>query len=328
MIKQQIAEARTLLQQRTRICNVEEHSSLGILLMHLWHEDKEIREVSALSIAGGTANEMYKPHYGHFGTQLLTTLKQEYPDKPGDVNEAYSNVGNILKLLLYRTVIDLKGLSNMHFSFLSGSLYLALLANCRDQIESTRRLGIHSAHYELCDLLLTLQSVNLTARLNVQDANVIQRLAAHALASFDPSHTPRLWNLMKSSAARDQKAVQPVLEALHHPRASTHILDAMTLITGQQKIKMLTCLGRIGSEDALPTLNCLTTTKNRAVRSAAKSAVHNIISKNKVSPHHTLLRPNTIIKDETTSLLRPNKSHNKGVDNNMLHIIVTHDEQS
>lgn len=326
MIKQEIAQARNILHLRSRISSVEEHSPLGILLLHLWHEDKEIREVSALSLAGGTANEIYKPHYGHFATQLLTTLRQEYPAKPENADEAYTKLGTTLKLLLSRTVIDLKGLSNMHFSFLSGSLYLALLANCRDQIESIRRLGIHSAHYELCELLQTLQSVNLTARLNVQDANVIQKLAAQALASFHPTHTPHLWNLMKSSVKQDQKAVQPVLNALHHPKATLHILDAMTLFSGQQKVRMLTCLGRIGSEDALPTLTCLINTKNRAVRSAAKSAVHKIIRKNQTSPNQSLLRPFSNSKEEVVSLLRPNKAHERGIDNDLLHLISINDE--
>jgi len=304
-LAQSIAEGRGALSgsRRTTAGPAHESRSTIRLLELLWHEQKPVRRSAALALAGGDAVSTHTVDYGHFPTVFLVMLDRAAPCSPADAAGRFDAVVIALQLLLEQHLVELRGLCSMQFSFLSGGLYLALLATCHETIAAVRRLKAADLHPELCHLLHTLSELSRNGRINPQHITALAAATGGTLAALSPGEIPQFWHELSSGSAHDRLDLLPVVGQIGNRLATPFLL---TTLHGQQSrvaAKIIEAIGRTGNSDTLETLSSLTHSRDRAVRRAAQSAITHIRREAKSHPSRTLLRPHD--ESQSHNLLRP-----------------------
>lgn len=274
------------------------------LLGLLWHADPSVRRRAALALAGGNGAGAYSPRYGHFAN----TLQRRMPGRPGeaphDFLSRYTHTVHALQVMLAQSAADLRGMSSMHYSFLSGSLYLAVLASCRDAVESARRLRAVCAQAELCRLLWDLTQSSVIRRLNPQDVQALAQGVGRALAALPPDEITALWHGLSHNSRARRHAYLPALSQICDARAVPHLLAALPGQRAEITLTLVNGLGRLGDSRALPALRILTRSRDQAIQSSAQNAITGIERAMKAHPEHTLLRAVHLPDDPALNLLR------------------------
>jgi hypothetical protein len=313
-IAEQIARGREALAaypgSTTAPGRPRDRRAIASLLTLLWHHDTDVRRAAALALPGGDRWRPYQPQYGHFAAAFLRYLGQHSPDgRPETEAARYDAVVAALRSMLEQSNRDIRAMSNMHYSFLSSALYLALLFTCRDVTESARRLCDGALHAEICHLLGSLTHTGVARRLNAQDAESLASSAGQALAAMPADEIPEFWCWLSHHARARRRAVAPTLHHLMDTNAVPHLLRALAGQPPDVLQPLIGCLGRIGHPDALPALQPFTRSRRRALRGEALAAIELIRRTGAAHPSRTLLRP---IQDSPTDnllLLRPADGH-------------------
>jgi hypothetical protein len=285
----------------------QERLAIHRLYALLWHQDGEIRRAAALALPGGDRRRTYKPQYGHFAASFLRYVAHHSPPgRPPATHAArHAVVVAALRSMLEQSSNDIRGMSNMHYSFLSSALYLALLSTCRDVTESVRRVRDGALHAELCRLLWSLAQSSVVRRLNPQDTEALTHSVGQALAAMPADELTELWRWLTHHSRPRRRAVAPILNHLSDTQAVPHLLRALTGQPADIARMLACCLGRMGQPDALPALTHLTRSRHRALRSEAQAAIEAIRRANAAHPSRTLLRPIDIdgLPEDRVSLL-------------------------
>ncbi|MCS6777636.1 MAG: HEAT repeat domain-containing protein [Chthonomonadaceae bacterium] len=266
------------------------HRSLPVarLLAMLWHTDPGVRRAAALALAGGDRETAHAPAYGHFPGILLRLLaREEIPECP---RARYEAVSNALRTLLTQNTVEIRAMSNMHYSFLSSALYLALLSTCRDGIEAVRRLRLSAAHVELCDLLWNLTLASRTRRLNRTDVDALVQMVGRALAALPASEIPGFWAELRHRVPARRRAVLPAVAHFTDRGAVPYLIDVLPDQPPDITEPIIHCLGRLGDPRALSALAPMLSHRNRQIRKQAQSAI-TAIERAIGSQSRTLLRP-------------------------------------
>ncbi|CCW35501.1 HEAT repeat domain-containing protein [Chthonomonas calidirosea] len=308
MLAQEIANGRSVLANaspaRLRAELYHAKGSLNRLLILLWHKDERVRTAAALALSGGDGHRAYIPRNGHFAGALLRRLTgQNIAPTP---QERLEQVAQALHDLLEQSANDLRGMANMHYSFLSCALYLALLGTCRDTMASVRRLRVATAHKGLCRLLYELKQPSVMRRLNAQDAAALANEAALALAAMPPQELPGFWHGLMQGEKRRRLAYAEALSAFSDRRAVPYLLQTLEGAHLDIVIPLVRCLARLGDPQALPALERLAQGRNRALRQEAAAAMGQILRGLEKRPSRLLLRP-AAPPDFERQLLRPLK---------------------
>jgi HEAT repeat protein len=282
-----------------------EEGPLPRLLSLLWHERSEVRRAAAFALAGGDEVRAYRSRYGHFAGSLLEHLRRlAVPVGPA---ACWTTVMDALRAMLEQSARDLRAMSNMRFSFLSGDLYLSILFTCRDVLESVRRLRAHTLHPEICRLLRDLTQRHLRRRLNPHDANALAQAAGQALAALPADAMPIFWESLCSDAPAHRRACLPALDHLRDRNAVPHLLHALSEQPDEIAQPLIACLGRLGDPRALPALAHAARSRSRSVRGEALAATAAIHRAEERHPARLLLRPMSHT-DPKRHLLRPSGS--------------------
>lgn len=297
-----LSEGRWALPGSERAQN---EGAVSRLLALLWRPDAAVRRRAALALAGGDGDRVYAPHYGHFANTLSRLLPGCPGDAPPDFTTRYDLVVQALQAMLGQSVADLRGMSNMHYSFLSGGLYLAVLATCRDAVESARRLRAAGVQAELCRLLCELTQNSVMRRLNPQDAQALALAAGGALAALPPDEIPALWRGLSHDARARRRAYLPALTQLCDERAASYLLHALPAQPLEVALPLIACLGRLGAMCALPTLQQTARSRHRLLRIEAQAAIAALERAAREHPERILLRPVSVAVDPSLHLLRP-----------------------
>ncbi len=278
-------------------------------LAGLWSSDSNVSNCTALELAYGDRTSPIMPRYGAFAPMLVRNLQKANPVMPTDLPTALLAVHHCLRDMLRHQCQELRGMANMNYSFLSGSLYLNVLSTCRDIIKSIARLKAHEAHQELFSFITTLMEPAVIARVNKEDSRHLTAMAAHALANM-PAHKNSVladksqWDTPAQQACiiavlvaiSSREAIPVALELLHHhrqPRVQAAAADAV---------------GRMGTISELSDLMTARKAQSRQVRLAATMAMNRIKYRQSNGIGRHLLRP------ATTDFIEPNE---------MLHSIQT-----
>lgn len=258
------------------------------LLALLWHTDPGVRRAAALALAGGDGETAHMPAYGHFPGVLLRLLaREEAPECP---RARYEAVCSALRSLLTQNAAEIRAMSNMHYSFLSSALYLALLSTCRDGIEAVRRLRLSAAHAELCDLLWNLTLASRTRRLNRMDVDALMQMVGRALAALPPSEIPGFWAELRHRVPARRRAVLPAIAHFTDRSAVPYLIDVLPDQPPDIAEPVIHCLGRIGDPRALSALAPMLSHRNRQIRKQVQSAI-TAIERAIGNQSRTLLRP-------------------------------------
>ncbi|HLI49188.1 MAG TPA: HEAT repeat domain-containing protein [Chthonomonas sp.] len=308
MFAQEIAQGRSVLANaspaRLRAELYHAKGSLNRLLVLLWHKDERVRTAAALALSGGDGHRAYIPRNGHFAGALLRRLAGQ--DIASTPHERLEQVSQALYTLLEQSANDLRGMANMHYSFLSSALYLALLGTCRDTMASVRRLRAAAAHKGLCRLLYELKQPSVMRRLNAQDAAALAHEAALALAAMPPQELSGFWHGLMHGDRRRRLAYAEALWAFSDRRVVPYLLQALEGQHPDIAIYLVRCLARLGDPQALSALERLASARHRALRQEAAAAMNQILQGLERRPSRLLLRPATP-PDFERQLLRPLK---------------------
>jgi hypothetical protein len=308
-LHEQIARGRQMLATSTMVPHPHDRNdrvAVSDLISLLWRPEIEVRRAAALGLAGGDGKRPYEPQYGHFATSFLRYVAQHSPHgrPPTSAIGRHSVVVAALRSMLEQSNNDICAMSNMHYSFLSNSLYLALLSTCRDVIEGVRRVCDGALHAEVCHLLWSLAQVRAARRLNPQDADALTTLAGQALAAMPADEIYEFWRWLSHHNRARRRAVAPTLRHLHDPKSVPHLLHALAGQPVDIAQPLVSCLGRIGDVNALPALADLANSRHRSVRNEAQNAVAAIRRANAGHPSRTLLRPIRTKHEDPSLLLR------------------------
>ncbi len=265
-------------------------SPVATLLMLLWHEEQEVRQAAVRSLPGGGRDHYHEFHYGYFAEAFLRELATRHSPAPYHAVERYSAVADVLQDLISQSARDIRGLSGMHYSFLSSALYLALFATCRDAVLAAKRLRSSKVHEALCGLLWNLSAVAGIGRLNPQDILLLMDSAGLALALLPPDEIPAFWEALSHPNPTRRSAVSPALRHLTDPRAGSYLLAALPFQQAEVAEQIIVCLGRMGEIQALPLLEEFRRSSHRLVSRAAKTAIEAILHAHKHQPVQSLLR--------------------------------------
>jgi hypothetical protein len=268
-----------------------ENRAITRLFALLWHRDGDIRRIAALALPGGDRMHAYQPQYGHFAAAFLRYIAQHSAERSPDGAANYQIVVAALRSMLQQSSSDIRAMSNMHYSFLSSALYLALLSTCRDVTESARRIRDGALHRELCRLLGVLAHSHVTRRLNAADAEALAASAGQALAAMPADEIPEFWHCLTHHARPRRRAVAPALRHIRDRKAVPYLIHALTGQPTDIAQSLIACLGQIGAPDALPALAHLARGRHRLLRNEAQSAIEAIRRATAVQPSQTLLRP-------------------------------------
>lgn len=289
----QIAAGRgALAEQRAGETTLfHENSPVAPLLALLWHDDPAVCRAAALALPGGDRVSAYLPAYGHFAGMFLRRLTCDSKTVPDSTTARYRAVAASLCALLDQNSGEIRAMSNMHYSFLSSALYVALFATCRDTLESVRRLRAAAVHAELCRLLWNLSRLSVSHRINGQDVEFLAQAAGRAMAALPPDEIPELWRGLKHHSLPRRLAVAPVLPHLHDRRAVPHLAGALEDQPPAIAQPLISALRRIGDLRAVPALAAAARSSDRPLRSSARAAIAAIERANAGSTARTLLRP-------------------------------------
>ncbi len=302
---QVIARGRGELERGLRPgSSASEYEQVVRLLELLWHPSKKIQRAAALALPGGSCKTHYTPHYGHFAMALLQTVRGDAACAQNRL-ACVQRVETALEQMLQKNTADLRSMSSMHYSFLSNSLYLALLATCRDIVESIRRLQVQQAQAVLCDLLHVLVRPHPFSRINSADAAALSRAVSRAFASMRPEATPQLFADLIHADPLRRRASAAVLECITDVRAVPFLLQALQHIDVSQSSPLIACLGRLGDDRALPALAGLTASRHLKIRRASQAALQSIQRSRHGLPSAVLLRPVRLLPEQMRGLLRP-----------------------
>ncbi len=304
-LAQSIAEGRGALSgsRRGKQAHDHENRSTMRLLELLWHEQKLVRRSAALALAGGDSVSAHTVDYGHFATVFLVVLDRAAPFPPADAAGRYQAVVTAMRSLLEQHLVELRGLCSMQFSFLSGGLYLALLATCHETVAAVRRLRASAAHPELCRLLQTLSALGRSTRINPQHIAALSAAAGDTLAAMPPDEIPEFWRELNSGTKHNRLTLLPTIERIRSRHAAPYLLAALGEQPSSITTKIIEAVGRIGDPGTLEPLAKLMHSRDRAVRRAAKSAIARIRREAVSHPSRTLLRPHD--ESQPDNLLRP-----------------------
>jgi hypothetical protein len=264
------------------------------LLCLLWHETPQIRRRAICALAGGDLNRTYTPCYGHFVGSIERTLTRKFPDMPTTPDARLTVVSLLVCEMLEQSSHDIRGLSNMNYSFLSSALYLALFSTCRDALEAARRLKLVHAQAPVTRLLLHLATVGKTLRsrrLNGQDVEAMALMAGRVLAALPVSEIPDFWHNLTERHLSRRRAVLPVLCVLQNREAVPQLLDILPNQPADIAIALIECLARLGDSRALPVLLDYGQARNRTLRKKAQAAILELERAHAISPAKTLVRP-------------------------------------
>lgn len=272
-----------------------DNAAIARLLELLWHENEDARRAAAHALPGGDHQRGHVPHYGHFVGAFLRGLSEEREGQmpPVTAAERFARVSDTLRAMLAQSVGEIRGMSNMNYSFLSSALYLAVLATCRDTLLAMERLRPPEAQAELCGLLWNLAQINVLRRLNAQDLETLATLAGQALSALPPDQTPDFWHGLTHASLPRRLAVAPGLLHCANPAAVPYLLDALDVRHAQPAdmvISIVECLARLEDTRALPTLQTMTPSHDRQIRASVHSAIANIQRAGRGQPCRTLLR--------------------------------------
>jgi hypothetical protein len=292
---------------------LRENGPVACLLALLWHPDADVRRAAAHALPGGDHAQAHIPHYGHFvGAFLrgLSDINARYEDAlPATPAARYERVTLALRALLDQNIGEIRGMSNMNYSFLSSALYLAVLATCRDVVFALRRLRAASAEADLCRLLWNLSQISVLRRFNGQDLETLANAAGAALAALPPDYIPDFWHSLSHAQVPRRLAVSPSLNHFQDRRAVPYLLDALAVPGAQPSAiaqRLAACLGRLEDARALSVLDALMRSSDRQLRDQARAAIRQIQRAVHKHPSRTLLRA-TMDADEWDSetMLRP-----------------------
>jgi HEAT repeat protein len=308
-IAQRIASGRAALADQTGLRSPDRrqrnHHAIAGLFALLWHPELEVRRSAALALSGGDQRRPYQPQFGHFATAFLRYLTQHSPHgDPATEPARRAAVIAALRNMLEQSSRDIHAMGNMHYSFLSSALYLALLFTCRDAVECARRLCDGALHPEICRLLGSLSHDAVSRRLNARDAEALTASAGQALAAMPADDITEFWRWLTHPIRARRRAVAPTLSYFTDPGAVPHLLHALPQQPPDIVQPLIACLGRMGDQNALPALLPFTRSRRRAVRGEALAAIANIRRSGAAHPASTLLRAAHHTPGEDRLLLR------------------------
>lgn len=263
------------------------------LLCLLWHERADVRRRAVSALAGGDAHRSYTPCYGHFVGTIERELRRRFAEMPPTPAARLQAVEILLQEMLEQSVEDIRGLSNMNYSFLSSALYLALFSTCRDVLDACYRLQTVSVQGVLCRLLVRLAHVGKTLRsrrLNGHDCEAMARMAGRVLAVLPADAIPDVWQALSERHVSRRRTVLPVLCVLENNDAVPHLLAALPNQPTDITLAIMDCLARIGDARALPALLDLGQHRNRNIRRRAQAALLDLEKAHRISPSRTLVR--------------------------------------
>lgn len=282
--------------------SVRDAGGLYRLLGLLWHPEEAVRKRAAGALPG--AGRRHADRWSLFAGALLRELGSRSSGAPACPDERHAMVSESARAVLNRCAADLRGMANMHYSFLSSGLYLALVSTCSDSVQTVRRLGSPAAHVELCRLLWELSHESVIRRLNSQDAEELARGAGEALASLPPDEIVEYWRGLRHADLQRRSAYASALWAFRDRRAVPHLCSALPGQTEVVASAVAGCLGQIGDASATPHLQALSNHWSSRVRSQANTAIHAIARAQSARPCRTLLRPSLDAIDMKRNLLR------------------------
>ncbi len=302
-----LAEGRGEFASERFAPEVAKSAGQGLLCL-LWHENSQVRRRAVCALAGGDLNRAYVPCYGHFVGSIERSLTRQFPAMPPTPDARLAAVSVLVCEMLEQSSQDIRGLSNMNYSFLSSALYLALFSTCRDALDAARRLKLVQAQAPAMRLLLNLSTVGKTLRsrrLNGQDVEAVALMAGRVLAALPVSEIPDFWHTLTERHLSRRRAVLPVLCVLQNTEAVPQLIDALPDQPADMTIAILECLARIGDSRALPVLLDYGQSRNRNLRKKAQAAILELERAHRISPAKTLVRPVTEqIDRQPESLLR------------------------
>ena len=277
----------------------QEDSAAARLLALLWDADADVRQSAALALPGGDGVQAHVGEYGHFAGAFGRGLNDNHVDAlrgetmPLSASARYDRVAASLRALLDQNIGEIRGMSNMNYSFLSSALYLAVLATCRDTVCAVGRLRVAEAHPELCRLLWNLSQIGVLRRFNGQDLDTLAGATGRALAALPPDALTDFWHSLTCAALPRRIAVAPALRYFKDVRAVPYLLDALNAPGSIPELTGLiaACLGRLEDARALPALRTLSQSRDRLAREQARTAIALIERAGRLKPHQTLLRP-------------------------------------
>ena len=222
--------------------------------------------------------------------------------------ERLNAVSAVICEMLEQSSHDVRGLSNMNYSFLSSALYLACFSTCRDSLEAARRLKLTRTQAPVTRLLWHLSTVGKTLRsrrLSGQDAEAMALMAGRVLAALPASAILDFWHNLSDRHGARKRAVLPVLCVLQNTDAVPYLVDIMPHQPSDVTLAIVDCLARLGDMRALPVLLECSESRNKTLRKRAQSAILEIEKAHAVSPAKTLVRPVAEqIDHDPASLLR------------------------
>lgn len=297
-----IALGRDALARGNGHSGIHPDSPVATLLALLWHEEREVRQAAVRSLPGGDRFNFYAAHYGYFAEAFLRELTARCAARPDHAADCYQVAIEALTDMIAQCARDLRALSNMHYSFLSSALYLAVVATCRDALQAAMRLRSAAVHEAICSLLWNLTTIAGGGRMNPADMLILIEAAGCALATLPPDEIPAFWAALSHTNPTRRAAVSPALRQLSDPRAAGYLLAALPLQKPEVAEPILVCLGRLGNPLALPLLQEYSRSRHRTLNRAAKAAIEAIRIAQREHPDRTLLRPSTLDLQE---LVRP-----------------------
>ncbi len=276
----------------------------------LWGDDTASCQRTALSLAYEERSYRDVPHYGAFAPVLVRHLRLQYPVMPPDTSTALKAVKQCLSEMLRHQCHDLRGMANMNYSFLSGSLYLNVLGTCRDIIHAIVRLHVHEAQQELFNFLVTLMEPAVMARVNKEDGHHLTTLAANALASLPARNVVVLTDRTQWDTPSQQACLIAVLMAIGNHEAIPCVLQLLHHHESPRiKAAAADTLGRIGTHREYDDLLNARQSQSRQVRMAARAAIQRIRFRQSYCAYRHLLRPAAAQGQSAHEMLRPAHAH-------------------
>ncbi len=291
-----------------RACNI-----WASVIAALWSDDVALRSRSVVSLAYGNLPGDTSPRYSTFGPMFVRYLHKGHPKMPDDISSATLVVRNCLRDMLKHQCLELRGMANMNYSFLSGSLYLNVLSTCRDIIHSIARMEAHEAQQELFTFITTLMEPAVAARVNKEDARHLTSLASSALAGMSGANNAVLADTSQWYSPAQQACLVSVLIAMSNRRAAPFAAKLLRCHSHPKvRYAAADALGRIGTTDEITDLLLATKDQCRPIRVAARLAIQRIKFRHTRGVAQHLLRPAVRSNDEPLDMLRPLPAHQCG----------------
>lgn len=276
---------------------LRENGPVAQLLALLWHTDPEVRRAAVYALPGGDRLQAHIIHYGHFvGAFLrgLSDVNARHNDVlPANAADRYDRVAAVLHTMLDQNIGEIRGMSNMNYSFLSSALYMAVLSTSLDVVCAMRRLRATRTQAELCRLLWNLEQMNVLRCLNSQDLAALAAEAGKALAAMPPDQIPDFWHSLSHTQVARRQAVAQALSHFQNRDSVPFLLDALNVPGGQPGWlgqQIVAGLGRLEDVRALPALALLASGSDRKLRDHARAASAAIQRATRRLPSQTLLR--------------------------------------